>query len=240
MIKSGDSFMKTLIITVLFLLLSATTAEVFANGCTTIGSRQGENYVGKTHCQKAVLAQLTVNGDLDIDRVKVNGDVAINGLVEGYDFLIKGSLTINGKTTLNTVKAAGSTTIHGQTTLSNTDFQNLTVSGKLNASGSKFADTKVNGSVNLRDVVIKGSLTARTSLAILNGVEVKKITIMRSKPNTPQIICLEKASRVQGDINFEAGNGKVYTIGASKIIGKVMGGNVIQGQCPNQGEVTIQ
>lgn len=232
--------MKLLIKTILITFLSTTTPTVFADGCTTTGYQQGDNYFGKTHCQKAVLPRLKVNGQLDVDSVKVNGDVIINGVVKGYDLSINGSLIIRGQTTLNKIKIAGSTTIDGRTTLSSVDLQNLTVNGKFNASGSKFSKTTVNGSVNLRDVAIKGSLTASSNLVILNGVDVQNILIKSSLPNKQQTVCLEKGSHVAGDINFEIGNGKVYTIGASKIMGNVRGGQVIQAECPNQGDVTIQ
>lgn len=232
--------MRSLTKMIVIIFLSSLTTTVFADSCATTGYQQGDNYFGKTHCQKVVLSQLKVNGRLDINSVKVQSDVAINGMVEGHDLLVNGSLTIKGQTTLNKVIVAGSTVIYGQTTLSSADLQNLTVNGKLNASGSKFAETTVNGSINLRDVVIKGSLTASSTLVILNGVDVQSIQIKSSLPNKPQTVCLEKGSNVQGDINFEAGNGKVYSVGASRILGKVTGGQLIQQECPNQGDVTIQ
>ncbi len=224
--------MLSLTKTILLVFLSAITSAVFAEGCATTGYQNGENYFGKTLCQKAVLSQLRVNGQLEIDGVKVNSDATINGTVEGHDLAINGSLMIKGKTTLNKVKIKDSTTIDGQTTLSDANLQNLTVNGKLNASGSQFANTTVNGSVNLRDVVIHGSLTASSKRIVLNGVDVKSIQIKKSLSNDSQTVCLEKASRVQGDIHFDVGNGKVYTIGASTILGKVIGGQVIQGECP--------
>jgi len=233
--------MRTFSRVMLIALLSTMTATAFADGCTTTGGyQQGDHYFGKTQCQKADLSQLMVNGQLNINQVKVNNDAIFNGTVEGYDLLIKGSLTINGKTTLNKVKVLGATIIHGQTTLSDANLQNLKVNGKLIASGSQFADTTVNGSVNLRDIVIKGNLTASTDLAVLNGVNVQSIQMTNSQPKKSQTVCLEKASHVQGDIHFEAGNGVVYTSGASKMMGHVTGGKVIEGACPNQSDVMIQ
>jgi hypothetical protein len=114
------------------------------------------------------------------------------------------------------------------------------VQGNLNASGSQLAATTVAGSVNLRDVVIKGTLTASTDLVVLNGVDVKNILITKSMPDKSQTVCLEKASHVRGDIKFEAGKGAVYTSGASKILGKVIGGKMIEGACPSQGDVVVQ
>jgi hypothetical protein len=221
-------------------LLSTLTAPIFADSCTTVGHQQGDKYFGNTECQNVTLSQLTVNGPLKIDRLKVNGDVTINGLVKGYDVWIKNSLTINGQTTLNKVKIAGSTTIHGQTNLSDADLQDLMVSGQLTGSGSKFDNVTVNGGVNLRDVILKGNLTASSKLVILNGVEVKNIKINRSDINESQTICLEKATHVQNDITFESNKGKVYTNGASKIMGKVIGAQVTDGNCPNQSEMTAQ
>ncbi len=233
--------MKLLIKTLLLTLFSITLIPVFADTCVTTGYQQGTNYFGKTECQKVVMAsQLKVNGQMKIDSLTVNGNATINGTAEGRDLNVNGSLIISGKTTLNKVKILGPTQIEGQTTLSNANLQNLTVKGKLNASGSQFADTIVNGSINLHDVIIKGSLTINSSLAVLNGVDVKNILIKNTLSNQSQIVCLEKGSRVQGNIHFETGHGKVYSIGASKILGKVEGGEVIQGACPNQGEMTIQ
>lgn len=233
-------FMHLLLKTMFISLCLTTTTAVLADGCSTSGYQQGDNYFGKTHCQKVVVTQFKVNGPLEINSVQVNKNAEIKGMIEGHDLAVKGSLLIQGKTTLNTVKIAGSTMIDGQTTLSNADLQNLTINGQLNASGSTFANIIVNGNVNLRDVTIKDHLTASSTLVILNGVHVKAILIKKSLFNKMQTVCLEKATQVQGDIQFELGNGKVYTIGNSNISGKVIGGQVIEGECPNQGNVTIQ
>jgi len=233
--------MKIFVKTILIASLSTMITAVFADACTTTGYQNGDNYFGKTDCQKVVLSQLIVHGQLNINQVQVNNDAIIAGTVEGSNLSVKNSLTINGKTTLNKLKVAGSTTIQGQTRLSDTNLQNLKVRGKLNASGSQFANTTVDGSVNLHDVVVKGTLAVSTDLAILNGVDVQNIRVIKnSLLNKPQTICLEKASHVRGDVNFEAGNGVVYTTGASKIMGKVIGGKVIESACPNQSEVSIQ
>src|SRR5436189_5135046 len=118
--------MRSLIKTILITLLSTTTTIVFADGCTTTGHQQGDNYFGRNQCDKAIISsQLKVNGQLNINGVKVNGDTAINGAVTGQDLWVKGSLIIKGKTTLNKVKVTGSTVLDGQTTLSSADLQNL-------------------------------------------------------------------------------------------------------------------
>lgn len=238
--QPGDLCMKTFIRSIAIASLLTMTVTAMALGCKTAGYQKGDSYFGKTDCQQTVLSKLTVNGQVDMNQVSVNSNAVINGPVEGHDLSVKGSLTVNGKTTLNKVSVAGSTTIRGQTTLSNTQLQNVTVQGKLNASGSRLANTTVAGSVNLRDVVLRGTLTASADLVILNGVDAKDILITKSIPDKSQIICLEKASVVHGNIKFEADKGVVYTSGASKIIGKVMGGKVIEGVCPSQGEVVVQ
>ncbi|HSW93441.1 MAG TPA: hypothetical protein VLJ15_03705 [Gammaproteobacteria bacterium] len=232
--------MKTLFKIIVITSLSTITIAALAEGCKTTGYQKGDRYFGKTDCQQTVLSQLTVNGRVDMNQVLVNSNAVINGTVEGHDLSVKGSLTVNGNTTLNKVSVAGSTIIRGQTTLSDTKLQSITVQGKLNASGSRLANTTVSGSVNLRDVVIKGTLTASTDLAVLNGVDVKNILITKSVPDKSQTVCLEKASVVHGDIKFESEKGAVYTSGASKIMGKVIGGKVIEGACPSEGEVVVQ
>lgn len=233
----GANLMKKII---LFAVCLSVTAAAFADGCSTSGYQHGDNYFGKTECQKAELSQLKVQGQLDMSQVDVNGDTAVNGNVGGHDLSVKGAFTVNGKTTLNKVKVTGLTTINGQTTLSDANLQGLTVKGKLDVSGSRLGNTTVAGNVNLRDVVMRGTLTATSDLVVLNGVEVKGIKITKLLPDKSQTICLEKASHVQGDIHFDSGNGTVYVIGASKIIGKVTGGKVVEGACPSQGEVTVQ
>lgn len=234
-------FMKRITYTVFIGLLSIQTLTAAADTCsTTRGYHRDNNYYGNTYCQKVNLAGLKVNGQLDIRQVTVDSNATINGGVNGYDLSVKGFLTINGQTKFNKLNVMGVTTIHGQTILSDSKLQHLKVNGQLTASGSQFSDTTVDGSVNLRDVVIKGNLTANTTRVLLNGVHVQNIQIKKTIPNKPQVVCLEKGTHVQGEINFEAGNGKVYMSGASKIIGSVAGGNVIAGLCPNQSEVSIQ
>lgn len=228
------------VIKMLFLAsFSIVSATAFSDGCRTTGYQNGDNYFGKTECQKAELSQLKVQGQLDMSQVHVKGNTTINGKVGGHDLSVKGDLTINGRTTLNKVKVTGLTTINGETTLSDGDLQNLAVKGKLNVSGSRLGDAIVAGNVYLRDVVMKGNLTATSDVVILNGVEVKGIKITKSSDKS-QTLCLEKASHVQGDIRFEAGNGMVYMSGASKIMGEVIGGKISEGVCPNQGEVSVQ
>lgn len=139
------------------------------------------------------------------------------------------SLTGNGM-----VSVAG-TTIEGPTI----------VNGMLTADDANFSTINVNGSVSLMQCTvndaaeIKGSLKA-SSTKFERSIDIysSSIRFINSKinnnlqvhhiDNPKQEIYLDNNSEVGGDIIFDDGAGKVYVRGGSKIIGKVIGGEVIE------------
>lgn len=138
------------------------------------------------------------------------------------------SLTGNGMVSVN------GTTIEGPTH----------INGMLTADDASFASLNVNGSVSLMqcsvntEADIKGSLKAssskfESSLDIYSG----STRFINSKVNNNlhvhhtdtknQEVYLDNNSEVGGDIVFDDGHGKVYLRGGSKVVGNVIGGELI-------------
>lgn len=221
-------------------LLALTTANVFADNCSVQGHHSGDTYFGDINCTNATLSALLARGDLTVQTIIVNGQTDVIGEISGVKATINGGFSVHGEANVNQLVVIGDTMVHGQLGVSSGALHATTVYGALNATNTTFSDVKVFGRASIRDSKINGNLTLLTRATILNGTSVQNITVTKSIFAPTQIICLQKASHVSGNITFESGKGTVYSIGASKIDGTVIGGKVIDGQCPNQGEVTAQ
>jgi cytoskeletal protein CcmA (bactofilin family) len=219
-------------------LLSLITLTTFADGCSVQGAQNGTtSYEGKTDCANTTLPSLLVNGKFTATKTTINGAAKINGPVHANFFTVNGPLSINGETFVDTLIVTGATKINGKITLSSSKLHVTTANGKLIATNSTFGDTTVDGSVNIQDSKINGKLTLNSNYSTLNGTVVNNIVFTNEAPDKPQILCLEKASHVKGDIKFASGKGMIYKIGASKIDGHISGAKVIQDTCPDTGDV---
>jgi cytoskeletal protein CcmA (bactofilin family) len=232
--------MKTNAKILLATLLSVTTLTVFADGCDVQGRQDGTAFYGQTSCNNTILPSLTVRGQLEAQKMTINGPVDIKGNTSGYDVTINGTLTIRGNTTLNNLTVTKPADVKGNLTVSSAKLDQLTLSGNLNATNTTFSITSVKGAANIQDSKINGLLTLATNLAILNGTTTKDINVVQNQSSKPQVLCLQKATVVQGNISFASNRGMIYSIGASKIEGKVIGAKVVQGACPGQGDFTTQ
>lgn len=150
-----------------------------------------------------------------------------------------GSVTC-GKGTINRLTGNGMVSVNGTTIDGPT-----TVNGMLTADDANFSSININGSVSLmqctvNDIAeIKGSLKA-SSTKFEQSVDIysNSIRFINSKindslkvhhtDNVKQEVYLDNNSEVGGDIIFDDGHGKVYIRGGSKIIGKIIGGELVE------------
>ncbi len=150
-----------------------------------------------------------------------------------------GSVTC-GKGTVDRLNGNGMVSVHS-TTVNGPTF----VNGMLTADDANFSALNVNGSVTLtqctiNDVAdIKGSLNA-SSTKFERSLDVYSDTtrFINSKVNnnlqihhtdhSTQEVYLDNNSEIGGDIIFDDGHGKVYIRGGSKIVGKVIGGELAE------------
>ncbi|MSP53526.1 MAG: hypothetical protein EXR81_04670 [Gammaproteobacteria bacterium] len=221
-------------------LLSISTFSVFADNCSVEGHNSGNSYFGQITCTKVTLPSLLARGELTVLKTTVNGETDVIGEVTGAYLTINGTLSTHGEVNVNHLTVTGSTDVHGQLGVSSGTLHATTVYGALNATNTTFDDVKVFGRASIQDSKINGNLTLSSKWSVLNGTFVNNILVTKSIFAPTQIVCLEKASHVTGNITFDSGKGTLYIIGASKIDGKVIGANVIKGACPRKDPFTIQ
>lgn len=150
-----------------------------------------------------------------------------------------GSMTC-GKGTVNKLIGNGMVSVKGTTVNGPT-----IVNGILVADDANFSSIDVNGSVSLMQCTvneaaeIKGTLNASStrfersldvyssSIRFINSKITNSLQVHHND-NPKQEIFLDNNSEVGGDIVFEDGQGKVYLRGGSKIVGKIVGGEVFE------------
>ena len=221
-------------------LLSIFTLTALADNCSVEGHNSGNSYFGEITCANVTLPSLLARGDLTVQKTTVNGETDVIGEVTGSYLTVNGTLSTHGEVNVNHLTVTGPTGVHGQLGVSSGTLHATTVYGALNATNTSFDDIKVFGRASIQDSKINGNLTLLTKWSVLNGTSVNNITVTKSIFAPTQILCLEKASHVAGNITFESGKGIIYSIGASKIDGKVIGAKVIEAACPHKGQFTIQ
>lgn len=147
-------------------------------------------------------------------------------------------LTINGSGSLRG-KSYSRLTINGSGTLTNIDVtEKLIVNGSMSASESNFQALAANGSINLYKTTvnglseINGRLNAESCIFNRIIVNSKRTTLSDSQTKTihvrrPQEPVIElNNTKVDGDIIFDGGDGKVFLNGNSEITGKIVGGTL--------------
>jgi hypothetical protein len=146
---------------------------------------------------------------------------------------------ICGKGTVSTLSGNGMVTVKG------TRVEGATkINGMLNATDANFSSINVNGSSTLfqctvnQDIEIKGALKASSTnfeksldifsstVRFINSNLRGNLQIHRMQSKT-QKLYLDNHSKVNGDIIFDNGHGKVYIRSGSKVVGKIIGGEVI-------------
>lgn len=149
-----------------------------------------------------------------------------------------GSVTC-GKGTVDRLTGNGMVSVNGTTIDGPTH-----VNGMLTADDASFGSLNVNGSVSLTQCTvntgadIKGSLKASSS-KFESSLDIYSVStrLINSKVNNnlhvfhtdnqKQEVYLDNNSEVGGDVIFDDGHGKVYVRGGSKVIGNVIGGEII-------------
>ena len=144
-----------------------------------------------------------------------------------------------GKETLSSLKSNGLVTLEGTTIRGVLD-----VNGKLEAQEATIGSLDVNGAVNLTNCQVKGKskingfvnatkttfydeFNAASQKIVLNDCTASSI-VVRNIPWIPgsQVIELNKKSKVEGNITFESGTGKVILSEGSVVSGTVTGGEI--------------
>jgi len=136
-------------------------------------------------------------------------NIVINGTARLDNVFVAEQLGVNGNLSAN------KTTIGAMTVNGNADLQKVTVKGL----------SAFNGYLQAKDSSF-GKIIFGTRNAILSDSTTKLITVRKEENITEQIIELDN-TKVDGDIVFEGGNGKVLLKGDSEVVGKINGGILI-------------
>lgn len=148
-------------------------------------------------------------------------------------------ITYCGETTVDQVIANGITTMHGTSVIKHTE-----VNGTLHANGVNLNTLAVNGTANITSAdvekrsEINGRLLAKSSHfqgVIYLGSNSSKfencatndIYVSHSSSPLPKIYLI--GTTVNGNISFSDRKGVVYICSGSKISGRVLGGEIIEG-----------
>lgn len=149
-------------------------------------------------------------GSINCGQGMVN-EVEGNGMVHLHGTHVTGSTSVNGIVHAQNVQFA-SLQVNGSATLLQTVVREETdIKSKLNASATRFESTVDVFSPSVR----------------LVGSELKQNLYMHHSGSKEQRVELDNQSRVDGDIIFDDGNGKVILRGKSKVAGQVIGGVII-------------
>lgn len=144
-----------------------------------------------------------------------------------------------GSGTVTDLSGNGMVTVDGTTVLKET-----MVNGLLKANNATFGRLQIHGSATLTKCIIndvadfKGSVNAASSqfknqldiysnLSRFIDTQIASNIHVHHTDNPKQVLHLEKNSVVSGDIIFDDGHGEVVLHGNAHVLGKVVGGKVI-------------
>lgn len=142
-----------------------------------------------------------------VESIQVNGVAILDGTKVLKEILVNGRLQAT-ESTLNTVQVQGLV-----------ELKNCLVSGETNINGSLIAD-KTNFSEKLSVASKKITLTDCSASQIV----IKEIAFFSGT----QIVELRGDSCIKGSITVESGKGEVWLFSNSRVLGEVIGAQVIQ------------
>jgi len=136
------------------------------------------------------------------------------------------NLVINGKAKFDNVSITETLIINGALSATKSKIGTMLVNGKADLQQTTITGiSTINGYVHAQDSIFLDRISVRSKRITLSGSTIKAITVKKPSKSEPveQIIELRN-TKIDGNILFEGGNGKVLLKGNSKIIGKIDGG----------------
>ncbi|MDF1828104.1 MAG: hypothetical protein P1U39_07475 [Legionellaceae bacterium] len=131
----------------------------------------------------------------------------------------------NGIVNIDGTTVTASTMVNGTLTAQNASFFSLDVNGTADFINSSISEpSSIKGALSASSTIFNNGLnvysneTKLTKSKIVGDLHLPKITEKK------QIVYLDDASEITGDIIFDAGHGIVFFRGKSKINGHVIGG----------------
>ncbi len=138
-------------------------------------------------------------------------------------------LTGNGMVSMHGTTVNGPTTINGMLTADDANFSALNVNGTVSlmqCSVNEYAEIK--GSLNASSSKFEQSLEIYSGTVRFINSKISNNLQIHHTDDSKQEVYLDNNSEVGGDVIFDDGHGEVYLRGGSKIVGKVVGGRVVE------------
>jgi len=162
---------------------------------------------GVTTFKDETFDTLTCYGASRLDNVSIKGPLTIYGRLDANDLNVQGKVFIYGQTEMNDIHLKDDLMVYGRLT-----FDKGVVEGK----------TKIYGSVRIEDGKLN-DLFVHARRITLNSSSVKNIYMEKEHGKITVVLVKTK---VEGDIVFDSGNGRVIVDHDSSISGKVIDGNI--------------
>jgi cytoskeletal protein CcmA (bactofilin family) len=150
---------------------------------------------------------LTCYGASHLDNVSIKGPLTIYGRLDANDLNVQGKVFIYGQTEMNDVQLKDDLMVYGKLTL-----DKGVVAGK----------TKIYGSVRIEDGKLN-DLFVHARRITLTSSSVKNIYMEKESGKITVVLVKTK---VEGDIVFDSGKGRVIVDRNSSISGKVIDGDI--------------
>ena len=135
------------------------------------------------------------------------------------------SITINGTAKLDNVTVTEKLTINGSLLATKSTIHTINANGKIDLQKTTInGPCKINGYLNAQNSTLDQIIVSSERITFYDSTT-KTITIKKTKEHGEQIVELN-STKVDGNIVFEGGNGKVLSTGNSEITGKIDGGTL--------------
>lgn len=136
------------------------------------------------------------------------------------------SLNASGVIVLEQTTVTTSTEINGTLEATGATFDTLTVNGTCKLTDCKITGkTLINGLLEADKTVFEDEISIASNKIVLNNCQVKNI-LVRKSAETDQVVQLRGKTEVDGDIQFESGQGGLITDPAVTLKGKILGGEI--------------
>lgn len=184
-------------------LLLATALPIAAKDNNATAMQFGNSELNDTQFKN-----LHHSGNLEMNKVKVQGSLIVNGRLEAKNSTFN-DMTINGNTELKDVSVNGPVNINGQ----------------MEVKDSKFSkEVMINGHIAAESSQFKKQITVASSNIEFKKCELQNVHIQKSGGDKQKLEL--RATQVKGNIEFESNDGTVIMDKKSNITGKVIGGTV--------------
>lgn len=161
--------------------------------------------------------------------IMAQGGVCNN--MPGFTMCSKGTIskdvTANGIMKMQGTHVNGNVDVSGSLTAHDSEVDSLNINGDATMAGTTVhGQSTINGTVNANSCHFKGQMTIASNRSNFANTTLAGIHVKTSGTPTEQEVYLLKGTQVNGNIEFDSGQGTVYVSKGSSVSGKVKGGKL--------------